>query len=784
MSALPKLKLVLRYAVLFGRVLSSRAVKVLLYLWILAWGFDRAIFWVTEAAWFNSVGQGAWFGTRFGAQFSLFWGTFALALISAALAMRVAARPAPGAELRPLPPALERLEPLRKVATRLAWLVLLVGAWIAARQMAGGWAIVLAARAGEIFDPIYGLPLARLIANSLWEWSLFLLGALAFAGVLRALPLLAAREPATPLRLWRALGVAGVLVLGSRGALYAVSLAEANGSDGITGAELFIGWPLALIGIALCLLAAFWSLKRPGYRKLGAAVALALFAPHFLRVLLAPLALIVPTPAKFAARTGAATRAAWGLDGAAPIAANAPPLAAHWPIWNETALLGLALGEHNRRDEQIVDWKRATIEGSVAIVAGVAAGLENMGSPHDADAKNGIEWLAFDATQSVEGKAPLLPDAPLPISSFYGVGGRALLGDNTSRAGVPFGFWGWKFAWAWRLRDPFLMLEGARAQRLLVFRGARESVERLAPFLAWDEAQLRMTMLGPRWEMVGYATTKYYRDAQAATDGDFAGENAVVPAVVAWLDPRDGRVEFTNESGQSWAAPWAKTLRASGRASVETPLLENARALVARGLGLKNTLAEPVWTWRDGRGQNVSYAPNMPARIDEKLARLDSAARGEWTSGDGTKLEMGDALLWPNAGAPGGFLVGRPYYEMTRAAGATNNGALAYKAKLWRVGLTGLANSPLAHGPDSATALLNFDLQNAPPAAVAALPGQTPAPGVTIGPASRKELALQALRAHDAAQEAFKNSNIVAWARESARERELLQQLYQMPDVK
>ena len=96
LGALPKLRGCFVTPFLLGRALSSRAVKVTLYLWILVWGLDRAIFWATEAAWFGSVGQGAWFGARFWAQFALFWTTLALALASATLAMRVAARPAAG----------------------------------------------------------------------------------------------------------------------------------------------------------------------------------------------------------------------------------------------------------------------------------------------------------------------------------------------------------------------------------------------------------------------------------------------------------------------------------------------------------------------------------------------------------------------------------------------------------------------------------------------------------------------------------------------------------------
>ena len=763
----------LRYAVLLWRVLSSRAVKVFIYLWILAWGFDRAIFWATEAAWFESVGQGAWFGARFWAQFALFWATFLGALFSATLAMRVAARPAPHAELRTLSGVLEPLEPLRRNSTRLAWLILVVGAWSVARQIAGGWSLVLAARAGDLSDPIYALPLARLLLNGWWGWSLFLLGALAFAGILRALPVLAQREPAPPLRLWRALSLVGILVLLARGALYLLAWGEAVWSDGTTGAELFVALPLAIVGVVLCWLAAFWCVKRPGYRKLGVAVGLALFAPQLLRIVLAPLALVVPTPASVEARNHIATRAAWQLDAAPAIAPSAPPLAAHWPIWNEEALLGLARGEIPRRAQQVIDWKRATIGAPEAIVAGVAAGLENWGSPHDADAKNGIEWLAFDSTRSVAASAPVVPDAALPLRSFYGIGGRPLLGDFATNAGVPFEFWGWKVAWAWRLRDPLLMLEGARAPRLLVFRGARESAERLAPFLVWDEPQLQTTPRGPRWQMVGYAATPYFRGALAAREGTFAASNAARAVVALQLDPRDGRAEIVALPGANWSAPnaqiiGASPLQKSSDSALQTPMLDNSRAVVARQLNQKNVLNEAVWTWSDNRAARVRYAPNLPVGVSERLAVLDGAARREWSDKSARQLQMGDAVLWPDARAPGGFWVGRAYYATAIAPGVASAGGIARSAKMWRVSLTGLADSPLANGDDARAALVNFDLQRAPQ------PNRTPAMGAN---ASDKQLLLQSLQALDAAQKAASTSNWSEFAKQSALARQLLQEL-------
>ena len=749
--------------------------KVLLYLWILVWGFDRAIFWATEAVWFGSVGQGAWFGARFWTQFALFWGAFAFALVTAALTMRIAARPAPGAELRTLTGVLERLEPLRRNATKLAWLVLIIGAWILARTMAGGWATVMLARAGDVTNPIYGLPLARLVVNGLWEWSLFLLGALVFAGGLRALPILAQREPAPPLRLWRALGALGVLILLVRAALYAATASENIWSDGTTGAELFVGWPIAIIGVILCWLAAFWCLKRPGYRKLGLAVAAALFAPHLLRLVLAPLGLVVPTPAAIQARNATHTIAAWNLDAPA-LDANAPPLVAHWPIWNEEALLGLTRGEP-RKAGQIIDWRRATIEPREAIVAGVPAGIENLGSPHDADAKNGIEWLAYDVTQNVNGRASVLPNAALPLNSFYGLGGRPLLGNAALDAGVPFEFWGWKFAWAWRLRDPFLMLEGARANRLLVFRGALESAQMLAPFLKWDEAQLRMTKDGPRWEMVGYAATPFYRGALAASEGEFAGANAAQAVVQMQMNPRDGRVAFVGAPDANWSVPWGTILGANFVEKTpmprpQTPLLESARALVARRLGRKNVLNEAVWTWtNEGVGQigRVQYAADLPVGAGERLAALDAAAVRDWPAKESAKLQNGDALLWPDTRAPGAFWVGRAYYSTAATAGVASDGGIAHDDKLWRVSLTGLAPSPIASGVDASAALVAFDLQRAP-----ALPTQNMVPGA---PVDASDLALQALQAHDAAQKALTSSQWAKWAKQSQLERKLLEQL-------
>ena len=760
----------LRFALILWRVISSRAVRVLIYLWILGWGFDRAIFWATEAAWFGSVGQGAWFARRFGVQSALFWTSFIGALAVSALLMRVAARPIPGAQTRALPRALEALEPLRRGAARLAWVVLVLGAWIGARHLSSGWELLLAARADSFTNPIWGLPLARLGLGCLWQWSLCALGATAFAGVLRALPFLAAREPANPLGLWRVLGALGALALGARGALYLVAMGEANLSDGFLGRELWVGAPLAIGGALLCAGAALQCLRRPGFKRLGVAIGLALLLPRALELVLSPLALVVPSAAAQSARNRAATRAGWNLDEAPAIASNAPPLAAHWPIWDEEALLDGARAQNKWLGNQIIDWRAASLENTTGWVAGLAAAQGSWGARHDADADNAIQWLAFDATGNVEGRAVPLADAPLPLRSFYGLEGPPLLGDATSDAGAPFENWGWKLAWAWRLREPSLLFDGARASRVLLLRGARESAERLAPFLIWDEAQLVSAPAGPRWQLVGYGATPYFRGALAAPTGEFAHYNSAVPAVVLQIDPRNGRAEFfalahasngASNGATNWSAPWAKTMDARAVISAPAmPLLEPVRAQMARILGQSNALGEPLWTFAEGHSTRVWRAPNLPAGVETRLATLDEAARREAKN---QKLRGGGALLWPDARAPGGFWIGRPYYA---ADANDNDGANARSARLWRVGLTGLKPSPVATGEDARAALIEFDLKNAP----AKTTPNALAPGA-------RALALEALRAHDAAQKAATQSNWKEWEKQSARERQLLQQL-------
>ena len=184
---------------------------------------------------------------------------------------------------------------------------------------------------------------------------------------------------------------------------------------------------------------------------------------------------------------------------------------------------------------------------------------------------------------------------------------------------------------------------------------------------------------------------------------------------------------------------------------------------MARQIGAAGVLAEPVWTWSGGRGRKLWRASNFPPGLEARLAVLDDRARAQWKSGEGQFLLLGDALLWPDARAPGGFWVGRPFYRVARVGGG-----VAREAKLWRVELTGIAtNAPLATGDDARDALLDFDLERG---------GAPPLPGTT-GDAGTATLAFEALRAHDAAQKAAANSRWNEWQKQSARERQLIEEL-------
>ena len=754
-------------------VSRARFLRALFWLALWFWLVDRAVSFATDAAWFDSIGQSAWWEQRLGAQLLLgiaFWLTFIFSSIGA---MRAAAHPLEhGLTAPPLSGALENLESLRARAPRMAWLGLLLSAFVGARGAASAWPQWLAWR--ETFDPIWALPLAQTLLGALWFGALALFIATAFAGLLRALPFLAKRAPQSPVRLWRALSVLGALVLVLRGAGYVLNAWDALWRDGTSGSEQFVGLPLGIAGAALCIWAAIVVLKRVRLRPILVALSAAFLLPPILLSVLSPFGALLPSSTK----NDDATRAAWNLEDAPRLESRDVPLERAWPLWNESTLVGAARARLEPRGRRFIDWRSSSLDGTDAIVTGVPASLDGFGSRRIAENANALEFLPLDATSNRAGLPVERSNAPLPLRSFYGIEGPALLGENGDDAGVPFRSWGWKLAWAWRLRDPILLFDGARSPRLLVFRGARETAEKLAP-LGWSEPQLHgvASAQGARWRLIGYDSSAVFHGARAATSGSFAGKNAAARVVALDINPRNGSVEWVNLASTASSAKALSSTKPFAARSAWSRFFNNgspavsiesnqefdwvqAQREIAALLG-EPVLPETVISVVNGQTQFVGRVnPNdqfVAANLQARLSVLDEIGMANLGTGEGETLEMGRAVVWPDARAPGGYWLGRTYFVLTEVP------ARGLGARLKRVALTGMASSTVGIGTTALAAKLDFQLKTRPPESTKTVAGES--------------LELQALRVHQAVQDAARRGDWTKFAQESRRQKQLLEQL-------
>ena len=142
-----------------------------------------------------------------------------------------------------------------------------------------------------------------------------------------------------------------------------------------------------------------------------------------------------------------------------------------------------------------------------------------------------------------------------------------------------------------------------------------------------------MTEAGPRWEMVGYAATPYFRGALAAREGEFAGHNSAV-AVGGGARQSARRTRRVvgrngeNELGGAVGASFGREVGGPNRRR-NADVGNGARARSAT-VG-RAPMCPPNRCGRGGRvaGNLCDIAPNLPAGIGERLAALDGAARRE-----------------------------------------------------------------------------------------------------------------------------------------------------------
>jgi hypothetical protein len=155
-----------------------------------------------------------------------------------------------------------------------------------------------------------------------------------------------------------------------------------------------------------------------------------------------------------------------------------------------------------------------------------------------------------------------------------------------------------------------------------------------------------------------------------------------------------------------------------------------------------------------GRVSDDELARNIRTRLRE----LDEGGTKNLGAREGDTPEKGRAIVWPDVRAPGGFWLGRAYFLRSDVP------ARGRAARLKRVALTGIAPSLIGFGTTAQSAKLDFQLKTRPQSATGIR-----APG--------ESLELRALRAYQAAQDAAKRGDWTTFERESARQKQLLEQL-------
>lgn len=772
---------------------------------------DGAVYFLTESQWFASLRMGDLWRARVESQVTLFGGFLFCALLLTRVFLGAVTKISPH-EAPPLRGALSRFEPMRNLAARAAWVLALLLALFLARDFARGhWSDLLFARGGASspFASLFGLPatiwvrflpLVAPFLGALWDFSLGLFLLVSASGVLRALPILAAREPlATPILpriLWRL----GAWLLFLRALGYIGQIFALNEGRPLQNGDLFVSLPLWILGALACLIYATRALRRaPNAPRRTAkwtlGIGAALFAPAIANFLLAPARALMPETAWLRAQRINATRLSWNLipPEMTPLPA-APSIERAWPVWDEKTLLGARRGARFQNG-QLVEWKSATLDfdnGSwSALVAGEKVGATAWTARRDADDSTALSLQRLELSpQNAVSSAPLAGS-----SAFFGFEGTSLFSNEPM--GVSIRSWGAKWLWAWRLRDILLPFDGAKFSHLLVFRGAQERAQRLAPFWKLGGAP-RLVLNGENlfWMLPLCATSPHFPGAMSAPSGALEGANAASDGIQLRLDARTGAVSFfaapSGNRGDFLLDAWRRALPQTlqNAAQMPAPLraqIGAAPEMLRVQVELQSALAPDfvdeeieVSSVQNGfdaaRGEllrvaaigksgwqileanrGVAWERSLHRGQGDFAARLRAIDAQVATIPRKLAVEAGEPFLWPDLAAPGGWWIGRAFFAAPSAKLAADKGAT-----LWRVALTGAdANAKVSIGESASEARRGF----------------TPATETDSPPSAPVPLETQALQAHEAAQIAGRKGDWTAFGRESARLKIILEKM-------
>ncbi|RYG72654.1 hypothetical protein EON80_03950 [bacterium] len=798
-------------------LLRHRAARVVFWVLVAFWVFDRLIYFVTETQWFASAGQAALWSARCRAQVEIFVGSALVCSIVALLFLRPVARINGGGDR--LRGKLAGFEPFRVRISRFAWWLTLLTILVTASRLTRlwpDWLLLRAGMPGEIKLSYLGwpvqlwthfLPAIVPFLNALWLFSLLLLPLVALTGVLRALPELAARRPAPPLVLTRTLWLLGGWLLALRAVLHLVHVVDLPRGRVLQTGDVFVSAPLFAAGGVACFVLAIVALRRAAeatsrrkLSKLTASMLAAVWLPGIVNWISGPERGLLPeTTWLKEARRGAAT-AAWGLDFPSPPAATAaisPEKA--WPVWNEKILLQ-SLGPPTFRNNKLVTWQRAELglQGEKWSAIGIAQGAESgvWNASHDTGASTQLTLESLDFSppnKEVEGTALN------GIQAYFGFEGHSLFTDE--KIGVPIASIGSKWLWAWRLRDVLLPVNGASQTHLLVYRGAEERAQRLTPF--WKvggQPQFILNDNAPFWLLDLCATSSNYPGTMSAPDGELKGVNAASDAVKLLVDARTGEVSFYKGPARPQASPlteiWNRglpgVLQASERFPAKLqPQWRPAREMLASQLSLFNELQDgtigriiAAYLGQEAGGKAITRMLAIKANSIEllevphgsgaarslrrgdfdlatRLVAID-AAIGKVQVDEGRSVVAGEPFIWPDAKVAGGFRLGRAFFSVPHEKPVSDGGDRT--VRLWRVALTGLTSNARINIAESVRAATLAEQETS---------------GATAFQKSGRPFptASQALRAIQGMEAAVKGSDWEAFGRESQRAREILERM-------
>jgi hypothetical protein len=790
-------------------LLRSRAVRVFLWLLVGLWLFDRLVYFATETQWFASLGlQSVWWA-RCRAQSELFAG-FALVCLAlsrfflgAVAQIKVPHAPA-------LKGKLVRFEALRGGVSRLAWTLAIGFALVGAQRLVRLWPDWLMWRSSAPADfrylglPValwtHWLPITAPLLNALWWFSWLLLALVVVTGVLRALPALAARQPAPPLVLIRTLWKMAAWLLLLRASIHAVRVLDLARGRALQTGDVYISAPLFVLGTVACLLLAVVALRRANSviwranSSLAVSMLAAFWLPGFLNWFSAPERSLLPETGWLKSQRMRATRAAWHLDFPSPAGNTRPVLPEQaWPLWDEKMLLQ-ALRAPGFRGRRVVTWQSVTLGYEAgkwrALAAAQSAGATTWTARRDADEDTelALERLDFSAQNGGIVRTPLAGQR-----AFFGFEGRTLFSNENF--GVPIASITSKWLWAWRLRDMFVPLDGANSSHLLVFLGARERAEKIAPFWTVSgEPQLITNGTAPFWMLDICEVTANFPGSQSVNSGPLAGSNAASDKLKMLVDARTGAVQFysRDQMGRTALTAIVKSvgkmpvaLRRHWRAAPELLRAQLAVFNKMRGgeIGAEKSQTIGPQFGFDARYGPLSRAISIRKRVFEtlevplgaasqpilrranadfngRLADIDAILRK--SPPESRVIVPGEPFVWPDGLAPGGYWIGRAFFSLPREV--SRAGGEGQGAELWRVAITGAASGArVSLGTSLRSA--HLDVLGQKDSLASAKSGKS------------LPLALEALRAHKALLNAIKRGDWKGIGRESERGRVLLEQL-------